>query len=110
MKIYLLMNVVYGIECELNVLELHISSGCWPHSESCISITCLSRLWNMMHTYPFLLKRDAHEKALRVSELEHGGHRVCESYTLLPSRGVARTRDPLGLDEHAEEEVNIRTR
>jgi len=51
---------VYGIACELNVLELHISSGCWPHSDSCISITCSSLLWNMMHTYPFLLKRNAH--------------------------------------------------
>lgn len=58
--IHLLMNVVYGIVCELNVLELHTSSGCWLHSDSCISITCSSLLWNMMHTYPFLLKRNVH--------------------------------------------------
>lgn len=72
---------MYGIECELNVLELHTSSGCWPHSESCISIMCSSLLWNMTHTYPFLLKRDAYQKALRISELKHGGHCVRRSYT-----------------------------
>lgn len=64
------MNVVYGIVCELNVLELHMSSGCWPHSDSCISITCSSLLWNMTHTYPFLLKRNV-QKALAIERIEN---------------------------------------